>query len=174
MANTIDLIKNIIVRIEMNKRSRKNRKIEAQLISELHKKFYSILVQEEDEIFFEDFEKLIASQLTEPYISSNFFPQSISNYAEFRNICGFSGDFKYEIRWLIACILYQKDVIEEFVCQREIYDNLILHNKYEEALDIINTFETKHGVSYWSTECRFFVYSKLGKVLCVFLLWKIT
>lgn len=163
MANTIDLIKNIIVRIEMNKRSRKNRKIEAQLISELHKKFYSILVQEEDEIFFEDFEKLIASQLTEPYISSNFFPQSISNYAEFRNICGFSGDFKYEIRWLIACILYQKDVIEEFVCQREIYDNLILHNKYEEALDIINTFETKHGVSYWSTECRFFVYSKLGR-----------
>lgn len=163
MANTIDLIKKIIVRIEMNKQSRRNRKLERQLISELREKFHSIFVQEDDNIFFEEFAKLIESQLTEPFISSNFFPQSINNYAEFRNICGFSGDFKYEIRWLISCILYRKDVIEEFVCQREIYDNLILHNKYEEALNVIDTFENKHGVSYWSTECRFFVYSKLGK-----------
>ena len=162
MANTIDLIKKIIVRIEMNKQSRRNRKLERQLISELSEKFHSIFVREDDGIFFEEFAKLIESQLTEPFISSNFFPQSINNYAEFRNICGFSGDFKYEIRWLISCILYRKDVIEEFVCQREIYDNLILHNKYEEALDVIGTFENKYGVSYWSTECKFFLYSKLG------------
>ena len=80
MANTVDLIKNIIVRLEMNKRSRKNRKIEAQLITELHNKFHSIFVQEDDNKFFEEFEKLIESQLTEPYISSNFFPQNINNY----------------------------------------------------------------------------------------------
>lgn len=59
MANTVDLIKNIIVRLEMNKRSRKNRKIETQLITELHNKFHSIFVQEDDNKFFEEFEKLI-------------------------------------------------------------------------------------------------------------------
>ena len=64
---------------------------------------------------------------------------------------------------MIACILYRKDVINEFIIQREKYDNYVLLNKYEEALKVIDYFDECYGVSYWSTECRFFLYSKLGK-----------
>lgn len=163
MGNTVELIKNTIVRLEMNRRGRKNRKTEVQLLKELGNRFNEVLTQEDDEVFFDDFAKIIASQVAEPYVSSNFFPKSMANYAEFINIWGFSNDFKYEIRWMITCILYRKDVIDEFVVQREKYDNFVLLNKYEEALQVIEYVEEQYGVSYWSTECRFFLYSKLGK-----------
>ena len=165
MRNTVDMIKNLIVRIEMNKRGRKNKKVETQLITELSNKFNEVFTQEDDEVFFDEFAKMISSEVVEPYISSNFFPENVGNYAEFRNIFGFSNDFRYEIRWMIACILYRKDVIDEFVAQREKYDNHVLLNQYEEALQIINYMESQYGVSYWSTECRFFIYSKLGRTV---------
>lgn len=163
MGNTVDMIKNTLVRLEMNKHRRRNKKIEIQLNKELENRFYEILTQEDDEIFFEDFTKLIVSPVTEPYISSNFFPESMEYYARIRHYFRFSGDFRYEIRWMISCILYRKDVINEFVVQREKYDNYILLNQYESALQVIDYVDEQYGVSYWSIECRFFVYSKLGR-----------
>lgn len=163
MGNTVDMIKSLIIRLEMNNRGRKNKKTEMQLLKELGKKFNSILMQEDDEVFFEDFSKIIASQAAEPYISSNFFPENMSEYAQYRNIFGFSNDFRYEIRWMIVCILYRKDVIDEFIIQREKYDNYVLLNQYDDALKVVEHVESWCGVSYWSTECKFFLYKKLGK-----------
>lgn len=163
MGNTVDKIKGLILRMEMNNHRRKNKRIEIQLLKDLEKNFNSILTQEDDEVFFEDFSKIIASQVVEPYISSNFFPDSMKDYAIYRNFLGFSNDFRYEIRWMIACILYRKDIIGEFIIQREKYDNYVLLNQYDEALKVIEHVENMCGVSYWSTECRFFLYNKLGK-----------
>lgn len=163
MKNTVDMVRNILIRIEMNKRTRNNSKIERQLYKDLEDEFNRILIQENDEIFFEDFKKLITSSALEPYVSCNFFPREMENYAEYKNIFGFSNDFRYEIRWIISCIKYRQDVINEFVVQREKYDNYVLLNMYEDALDVINYVDAQYGVSYWSAECRFFLYSKLGK-----------
>lgn len=163
MENTVDLIKKLIIRLEMNRCGRKNKKIEIQLTNELKSRFSEVLTQEDDNVFLNNFKKIIESQVVEPYISSNFFPESMKEYAEFRNIFGFSNDFKFEIRWMIACIMYRKDVINNFVTEREKYDDLVLFNKYEDALQVIDGIEGQYGVSYWSTECRFFLYSKLGK-----------
>ena len=163
MENTVDLIKKLIVRLEMNRCGRKKNKIEIQLTNELKSRFGEVLTHEDDHIFFNDFKKIIESQVAEPYVSSNFFPKSMKEYAEFSNIFGFSNNFKFEIRWMIACIMYRKDVINKFVTVREKYDDLVLFNKYEDALQVIDGIEGQYGVSYWSTECRFFLYSKLGK-----------
>lgn len=163
MGNTVDMIKNTLVRLEINKHGRKNRKTEIQLRNELENRMYAVMTEESDEKFFDDFVKLITSPVIEPYISSNFYPESMECYAITRNYFGFSNDFRYEIRWMISCILYQKDVINDFVAQREKYDNFILLNQYESALQVIDCIENQYGVSYWSTECRFFLYNKLGK-----------
>ena len=64
---------------------------------------------------------------------------------------------------MIACILYRKDVIDEFIIQREKYDNYVLLNQYDDALKVVEHVESWCGVSYWSTECKFFLYKKLGK-----------
>ena len=121
MSNTVDMIKNLLFRTEMNRRGRKNKRTEGKLQKDLENKFRELLMQEDDDEFFDDFSKMISSQMTEPYISCNFFPDSMGSYASYSNVFGFSNDFRYEIRWIIACILNWKSAINEFVLQREKY-----------------------------------------------------
>lgn len=161
MGTTVEVIRKLLVRIEMSKHKRKNSKVNKQLYQELKNECTKVLTQESDKIFFEDFEKLIASSMIEPYISCNFFPKDMKD--GYINFFGFSNDFRYEIRWLIACIMYKKDVVNEFVIQREKYDNYVLLNMYEDALKVVDYVDVNYGISYWSLECRLFLYNKLDK-----------
>lgn len=149
------------MRIEQNI-SKKNKKMANQLILQLRNKFYELLVEDDDEIFIEHAANLFGSTIVSPHITNNFFPKSISEYANYTNLMGFSNDFRFEIRWLAICIVFEQDVINEFVAQREKYDNHILLNEYEDALAVVEDIESKYGVSYWTIESRFFLNSKLG------------
>lgn len=163
MRNTTDIIKGLVMRIDMNRYQTKNRKLASQLEKQLKAKFYEILTEEDDEVFFDNFMKLIFSQVTTPYIISNFFPESMMEYGSYDNIYDFSNDFKYEIRWIIASLACFEKELNDFIMQREKYDNYILINEYEKALLIVEEIQRKYGVSYWTMECRFFLNSKMGK-----------
>lgn len=163
MGNTIDIIKGLIIRIGMNAHKNKNKKLVTQLYTQLSGKLYEILTETDDEVFFDNFKKLIASQAANPYVTKNFYPKDINAYAGYRNRIGFSNDFRFEIRWIISCILVEKDAINDFVIQREKYDTCILLNQYEEAMKIVKEVESSYGCSFWTMECRFFLNSKLGR-----------
>lgn len=163
MRNAVDIIKGLIMRSEMNEYKNKDRKLATQLLSQLLNKFHEVLIEDDDEAFFEDFYKLITSKKTRPYIVSNFYPEDMQEYARYGNAFGFSNDFKYEIRYLVMSILCCKDTVNDFVEKREKYDNHILRNEYEEAMKVVEYIENMYGVSYWVMECKFFLNSKLEK-----------
>ncbi len=162
MGNTADIIQALIMRIDQYRKKTKNKRIVKQLITQLENKFHELLVEEDDEAFFKYATKLFCSPRANPYIINNFYPQNIDEYADYRNLLGFSNDFRFEIRWLITCLAYAQDEINDFVVQREMYDNHVLLNEYEDALAIVEGIERKYGVSYWTIEGRFFLNSKLG------------
>lgn len=162
MGNTADIIQALIMRIEQYRNKKQNKKIIKQLIMQLGNKFHDLLVEEDDEVFIKYAAKLFCSPLANPYITNNFYPANIDEYAIYKNIWGFSNDFRFEIRWLIMCLAFGQDDINDFIAQREKYDNHVLLNEYEEAMSIIEDIERKYGVSYWTIEGRFFLNSKLG------------
>lgn len=51
MKNTVDLIKRLIVLIEMNNSNNRSKKLEGQLLSQLVDRFHEILVEEDDDLF---------------------------------------------------------------------------------------------------------------------------
>ncbi len=163
MGNAADVIQGLIMRIDMNAHKVKNKKLANQLLSKLKDKFHKLLLEDDDKIFFDNFEKLITSQHSRPYIVGNFFPENMGEYAKYGNVFGFSGDFRFEIRFMISCVLCSKDIINDFVIKRKKYDSYILLNKYEEALSVLEEIERNYGTSYWAMECKFFLNSKLGK-----------
>lgn len=150
MGNTADIIQALIMRIEQYRKKKQNKKIVNQLIIQLENRFHDFLVEEDDAVFFRYATKLFCSSSVNPYITDNFFPTNIDEYANYGNILGFSNDFRFEIRWLITCLAFAQDEINDFVAQREMYDNHVLLNEYEEALAIVEDIERKYGVSYWT------------------------
>lgn len=162
MGNTADIIQALILRIEQYHNKTKKNKIVQQLIMQLRNRFHEFLMEDDDEDFFKYAAKLFCSSSVNPYITNNFYPTNIDEYADYGNLLGFSNDFRFEIRWLITCIASAQEKINDFVAQREMYDNHVLLNEYEEALAIIEDIESKYGVSYWTIEGRFFLNSKLG------------
>ena len=70
---------------------------------------------------------------------------------------------KLELRWVVFCLKYYSKELSAYLSEREEYDNYILLNKYEEALDVVKAIEDKFGISLWSMECKFYLYVKLGK-----------
>ncbi len=150
----LDVINGLIMRIRMNQYRSRNKKVASKLIKELQKKMGEILI-ENDEQFFNDFDKLMASPYTNPYIANNVIIDKIG--VSYENITGFSGDYKFEIRWMIKCIAYANEIINGFVTLREKYDNYILLNKYKEALEVVREVEEKYGMSYWCIECKSFL-----------------
>lgn len=162
MGNTVDIIKGLIMRIDLNVYKSKNKKLTAQLLSQLRDRFYEILIEKDDEIFFENYNKLISYQPSNVYMTSNFYPKDLKKYAVYKKIFGYSGDFRFEIRWLISSILFGKDCINDFIALREKYDHYVLLNKYEEAMLIIEDIQKKYGTSFWALECLFFLNSRLG------------
>lgn len=155
-----DLINGLALRIDLCMYRTKDKKQAYRLLNELKGHMHNILIEDNDQVFFADFERLIKSSNTAPYISNNFYVNKIGVGLD--NIAGYSNDFRFEIRWMISCIKAAKEYINEFISVREQYDNLVLLNEYEKAFDVINKFQEEYGTSYWCEECKFFLNSKLG------------
>lgn len=156
----VDVISGLIMRIDFNQYRNKNKKAVARLLKDLHKQMADVFV-EEDGLFFDDFEKMMRSEYINPYITNNNCIDKIG--VGFDNITGFSGNLVYELRWMISCISMAKDIINDFVKAREQFDDAILLNKYEDALNIVSKVEEKYGVSYWSVECKVFLSKKVDE-----------
>lgn len=156
MAKTEDMIKGLLFQLEMNKA----KKIKNKLLKQL-KFYYNKAFMECCD--FEYFKKLMNSEFIRPNLICNFFPRTFDKYAYYSNIIDFSSNIEYEFRWRIFCFAYYSKELSFFVNQRKKYDNLVLLDKYEEASKIVDEIESKLGISFWSIECKFFLYSKLKK-----------
>lgn len=163
MHSNIDLIKGLIVRIDQHVYSVKgDRKTAVKMLKNLKNNFNDIYRLSDDK-FKENFQAMISSNIINPYITSNFFPENIEEYGKYKALFTFTNDLKLELRWLIFCLKFYSNELSIFLLKREQYDNCVLLNKYEDALKIVNDIEEKFGVSLWSIECQFYLYVKMGK-----------
>ncbi len=164
MGINMDLIKGLILRIDQHTYSKKgDKKVAAKMIKSLRDSFNSVFVEKDDEVFKNDFECLISSVAASPYITSNFFPVDFEKYGKYVSIFTFTNNLKLELRWVVFCLKYYSKELSEFLLKREEYDTYILLNKYEKALEIVNSIEDKFGISLWSMECKCYLYVKMGK-----------
>lgn len=164
MRSNIDLIKGLIVRIGQHAYSKKgDKKTAAKLIKNLRECLDNVFAEEDEDIFKRDFEGLISSVVANPYITSNFFPTNPEEYGKYAFFFTFTNDLKLELRWIVFCLKYYSKELSAFLSAREKYDNYILLNKYEEALEVVNIIEDELGISLWSMECKFYLYVKMGK-----------
>lgn len=163
MKKDVDIIKGLALKIEQNLCSKnRDQKKEQQLLRRLGNSFNSLILEPDDQVFSEDFLSVISSPMSNKYISQNYFPCNYDEYGAYRAMTRFTNDLKYELRWLVFSLKFYAEAISIFVSAREKYDNCILLNKYDEALGIVDEMEKKFGVSLWSSECRFFLYSKMN------------
>lgn len=163
MSDRIDLVKGLIMQNRIKTYSKKGDKKQASKILIQIKRIFNDILKETDEKMFEnDMNRLISSPIANPYISSNFFPENISEYGRYRNIIEFTNDLRLELRWMIYCLRFYSESISIFVRARELYDNYILLNKYEEALGVVEDVEKSLGISLWSLECKYYLSAKLN------------
>lgn len=163
MSNRIDLLKGLIVQNDIKSSSkRRNKRQASKILIQIKKIFNEVLREADDMVFQEDIMRLLSSSVANPYISSNFFPEDMAEYARYRNIIDFTNDLRFEIRWIVYCLYFYSKEISEFVKVREKYDNYILLNRYEDALNVIENVEKIFGPSLWSLECKFYLYAKMN------------
>lgn len=160
MANIANTLKNSIIQLELAT-YRKNKRGEKQIIKKIRNNCDVFFKDEDDKEFDNCFKLLMDSQLLNPYFSCNFFPLDFNKYGIYDNIISFSNDLNYELRWIIYCLSYYSDKINFFISKREDYDSYILLDKFDEAMQAVNEVEEELGVSYWSMECKFYLYSKM-------------
>ena len=162
MANRVDLIKGLIMQNEIKSRSKRGDKKQAsKLLVQIKKIFNDVLKEDDDNVFGRDIIRLMSSPAANSYISSNFFPQDLSEYGRYRNIIEYTNDLRFELRWMIYCLHFYSKELSTFVKEREKYDDFILLNQYEEALKVVEDIEKSFGPSLWSLECKFYLFSNL-------------
>lgn len=162
MANRVDLIKGLIMQSEVKSYSnRGDKKQVAKLLAQIKKIFNDVLREVDDNIFDRDIIRLLSSPVANPYISNNFFPLKLSEYGKCRNVIEYTNDLRLELRWIISCLRFYSKELSIFVKEREKYDNFILLSQYKEALEVVEDVEKSFGLSLWSLECKFYLFSKL-------------
>lgn len=97
MKNNLDLIKGLILRIDMQTYSG-NKKTAAKMLGKLRIFFNNIFAEEDENIFRRNFEGLMSSMSISPYITSNFFPTNAEEYGKYRSIFTFTNSLKLEMR----------------------------------------------------------------------------
>lgn len=164
MSNNVDLIKGLILRITQQTYSRKgDKRTAAKMIKNLRQCFNSVFTEIDDSVFKSDFNELMSSVAANTYINSNFFPISAEEYGKYDSIFSFTNNLKWELRWVVFGLKFYSKELTAFLTAREEYDNYILLNKYEEALEVVNTVEEKFGISLWALECKCYLYVKMNK-----------
>lgn len=136
----------------------KQRRVQQELARNLDE--FKRLSNEQD--FNEVFDYLYNNKSTNSYITANLFPNDMNSFAKYRE-AAFSNEFEYELRWQMRVFEAQKENLNAFlVCKKNI-EELILQNKYEEALKFLDLIERKFGSSYWLLENRIFLLNKLER-----------
>lgn len=100
--------------------------------------------------------------IKDEFICRNFFPNSYEDMCKSKEL-PFSYILKYEVRWWSACFNIYSDKLNQFIKLRKEFDTMVLLERYEGALEILDLVQKNFGVSFWLAESRIFVYTKLGK-----------
>lgn len=162
--NNIDLIKGLIIRIERKIYSKEcDKKVITKMFKNLKICFNKVFMEENDVIFKENFQKIMSSEIINPYVTENLFPTEIGEYGKYDFVIDFTDNIKCELRWIVFCLKYYSKQLSIFLAEREKYDNYILLNKYEEAAKVLSSIENKFGISLWSMECNCFLNVKLNR-----------
>lgn len=94
--------------------------------------------------------------------SGNLFPRTVESIGSSYECCC-SKEIVYDIRWNLKLFEKYADEINTFISLKQIIDEEILNEQYEEALDNIQTVEKFFGVSFWSLENKLFLLGKCGR-----------
>ena len=117
MANRVDLIKGLImqneIKITFKKEAIRNKR---QSFWYRLRKYLMMYWKKMMTTFFgRDIIRLMSSPAANSYISSNFFPQDLSEYGRYRNIIEYTNDLRLELRWMIYCLHFYSKELSTFV-----------------------------------------------------------
>lgn len=138
------------------KKGNKQKRIKQELSKNLTA--FRILTDNDD--FDKVYDCLLDNKSTKHYISVNLFPVDMNLIGRYRE-GDFCNQFKYELRWHMKTFSRFATSINDFIEAKCKVDELILLNKYEDALICLNDLEKKYGFSYWLLENRLFLRNKL-------------
>ena len=116
----------------------------------------------DDNEFNEVFDYLYGNKSTNSYITANLFPSDMNSFAEYRE-GAFTNNFDCELRWLMKILDAQKENLNIILEYKKYLEELILLNRYEEALGLLSVLEAQFAMSYWLLENRIFLSNKLEK-----------
>lgn len=100
--------------------------------------------------------------IREKFFSGNYFPKYATEFQNAWEI-PFSGNIYFELRWILKNIEKNQEAMNYFVSVKSDVEELIVFQKYDEALSLIIMLESEIGQSFWSLENKIFLYNKLEK-----------
>lgn len=96
------------------------------------------------------------------YFTVNLFPVDFLQFSRYAEPV-FTNNIQLELRWHLKLFSKFSKEISLFVKIKENYDELILEEKYELALECIYEIEAQFGISYWVIENKIFLFNKLNQ-----------
>ena len=139
-----------------------NRKMRNERVrKDINNKFLKIKSLCGEEEFEREFGEIFKSQILKEYVTVNFYPKKAGELSKYITVIS-TRCFEYDFRWLLYCIKENQFLINRFVRGRKKIEELILFNKHEDALNHLKEIEKECGVSYWSSECKIYLYKRLN------------
>lgn len=108
------------------------------------------------------FSEAYSNRLIKSAISSNLIRKQ-NERIFVNNEYQYSHDPYFELRWNMRILGENSTYISSFVQIKELFDNLIILNKYEEANEILNQIVEEFGLSLWYVENKVFLDKKLNR-----------
>lgn len=144
--------------LQMSKGNR-NRNVQKSLVNDL----YTLKTIESIQEFNASFDVLFENKLVrEKLFSRNYFPMNMVDFQKAWEI-PFSDNIVLELRWIFKNIEKNQEYINLFVSGKLEIEKLVISQKYNEALELLDELKSKIGESFWSLENKIFLYNKLGK-----------
>lgn len=128
---------------------------------EINNKFLKIKCLDDEDMFEREFGDIFKSQILRGYVTANFYPKKIGELSKYITAVS-ARRFEYDFRWLLYCVKENADLINKFLKGRRNVEKFILFNKNKDALKHLIEIERECGVSYWSCECKAYLYKKLN------------
>lgn len=127
---------------------------------ELGKNLAIFKALQDDDEFNEVYDYLFGNKSTNSYICANLFPENMNLISHYKDV-GFSNQVKFELRWHMKTFSIYKEEINTFLDNKQMIDELILLNQYDEAMKHLEELEYQYGFSYWLLENKIFLWNKL-------------
>ncbi|MCR5610066.1 MAG: hypothetical protein K6G26_13490 [Lachnospiraceae bacterium] len=149
----VDNLKAMLFSYGMNNR----RKSKSSNVEYKMEKILREIKCEEDDCAYEQMLKSMwESPLLSQFLDYLLFPIGESEIGQ-GAFFPFTESLRFEIRHLVFILKFHSDKINDFVKYREKYDDYVLLNQYDRALDIVTEVKKKYGESLWAYECLFFL-----------------